>query len=173
MFNLLSMLASVVADRLQPSTPKQYNICAEGTKVSLTKAPFVRHLTNEAGDDVFTGESVEDNVTYGFITARLKNPVSDSVVAEQKLFLFLEELHPSFDIAYTTGLDHGFTHETYSEAIGMTDYWQDAEGKDWKVQAWTDGALIAVLYVKNINEAPFQKQDAFLKSVEFSVQKLA
>jgi hypothetical protein len=50
----------------------------------------------------------------------------------------------------------------------MVDYWQDEEGLDWKVKGYTDGRIIAVLYVKNINDISVEKQDKFLDSFCFS-----
>jgi hypothetical protein len=48
-----------------------------------------------------------------------------------------------------------------------SDYWQDADGIDWKAKGWTNGQTLAVLYVKNINEVPVERQDFFLDSFEF------
>jgi hypothetical protein len=46
----------------------------------------------------------------------------------------------------------------------VVDYWQDEDEMDWKVKGYTDGQIIAVLYVKNINQSTVEQQDLFLDS---------
>ncbi|GAA4330647.1 hypothetical protein [Flaviaesturariibacter amylovorans] len=175
MENLLQRLTSALFGAFQsPSAaPRTFAACTRGSRISFNRSPFVHHFYNEEGDEVYTGQSLENKVTYGFITCHLAKPLSDLMLAEQRLFLFLESLHPHFEIECTTGLDHGLSHPVNPDVVGMTEYWQDAKGYDWKVQAWTDGSLMAVTYVRNINITDFRKQDAFLDSFAFpSVRNL-
>jgi hypothetical protein len=44
----------------------------------------------------------------------------------------------------------------------VVDYWQDADRRDWKVKGWTDGASLAVLYIKNIGSVPVLQEEKFL-----------
>jgi|GEM_PF-1867493 len=177
MENLFSRFVSALYASLRPEAaepkPATYHCCLLGSTVAMRKDPFVHQSYNAEGDEFFTGQSVEGSVTYGFVTCRLQRPVSDQMLAEQRLFLFLESLHPHFGIECTTGLDHGIDYPGNPDAIGMTEYWQDHKGLDWKVGAWTDGALMAVLYVRNISIADFRRQDQFLQSFRFApAQKL-
>jgi hypothetical protein len=170
MENLFSTIASLLFGNMSAfnSKPLTYRCCALGSTLQFHKAPFVHQSYNSGGDEFFTGQSVEGSVTYGFVTCRLMKPVSDLVIAEQRLFLFMESLHEHFDIEVTTGLDHGIAFEGDADAIGMTEYWQDSKGKDWKVCGWTDGTLMAVTYVRDISITDFRRQDAFLNSFRFA-----
>jgi hypothetical protein len=170
MENLFSAIASLLFGNTSAfsNKPLTYCCCALGSTLQFHKAPYVHQSYNACGDEFFTGQSVEGSVTYGFVTCRLMKPVSDLVIAEQRLFLFMESLHEHFDIEVTTGLDHGLPFHGDADAIGMTEYWQDASGKDWKVCGWTDGALMAVTYVRDISITDFRRQDAFLNSFRFA-----
>ncbi|RYY96651.1 MAG: hypothetical protein EOO11_12960 [Chitinophagaceae bacterium] len=176
MENLIQRLATALfgASAAASREPRLFAACTQGSRISFYRAPFVHHFYNEQGDEVYTGQSLENKVTYGFITCRLAQPLSDLMLAEQRLFLFMESLHPHFDIECTTGLDHGLQHPVYPDVVGMTEYWQDSTGYDWKVQAWTDGSLLSVTYVRNISITDFRRQDAFLDSFAFApAHKLA
>lgn len=170
MSNLFTALASALLGRFSAKNeePRRFRCCSGGATLQFYKAPFVHQSYDEAGNEVFTGQSLEGRATYGFVTCRLARPLSDRLLAEQRLFLFMESLHPHYGIECTTGLDHGFDHPRYADAVGMSEYWQDSDGKDWKVVGWTDGTLLAVLYVRNISITDFRRQDAFFESFRFA-----
>ncbi|TCJ19071.1 hypothetical protein EPD60_01245 [Flaviaesturariibacter flavus] len=168
MENLFSAIATLLFGRAATATPLTYRCCALGSTLRFHKAPFVHQSYNREGDEFFTGQSVEGPVTYGFVTCRLMKPLSDLMLAEQRLFLFMESLHEHFGITCTAGLDHGIPFPGDADAIGMTEYWQDEQGKDWKVAGWTDGTLLSVMYVRDISITDFRRQDAFLNSFRFA-----
>jgi hypothetical protein len=170
MENLITTIASLLFGTKASfnTKPLTYHSCALGSTIRFYQAPFVHQSYNDKGDEFFTGQSVEGPVTYGFVSCRLMKPVSDLVIAEQQLFLFMESLHEHFAIKCTTGLDHGLSYPGDADAIGMTEYWQDSKGKDWKVCGWTDGALMTVVYVRDISITDFRRQDEFLNSFRFA-----
>ncbi|RYZ56087.1 MAG: hypothetical protein EOP49_01245 [Sphingobacteriales bacterium] len=174
MSNLFSALASALFGRNSNEEPRRFRCSSDGATLQFYTAPWVHQSYDSEGNEVFTGQSLDNKAIYGFVTCRLARPLSDRTVAEQRLFLFMEEMHPHFDIECTTGLDHGLEHPRYEDAVGMSEYWQDSKGKDWKVVAWTDGSLMTLLYIKNISIIDFRRQDAYFASFEFApAQKLA
>ncbi|TCZ68076.1 hypothetical protein [Flaviaesturariibacter aridisoli] len=176
MSNLFTALTSALFGRFAPQndTPRRFRCSSNGATLQFYKAPFVHQSYDAEGNELFTGQSIDGKATYGFVTCRLACPLSDRMLAEQRLFLFMEHLHPHYGIECTTGLDTGLEHRACRDAVGMSEYWQDADGKDWKVMGWTDGTLVTVLYIRNISITDFRRQDAFFESFRFApARKLA
>jgi hypothetical protein len=73
---------------------------------------------------------------------------------------------------YGTGLSYGYTHPGDESIFGFTEYWQDKEGLDWKVKAWTNGQVMTVLYIRNIGRVKLKDQDSYLDGISFSEGKL-
>lgn len=173
MENLILLLASAFLFRRAELPSKRMAVTTCGHTAELPASPLTKKLRDEKGNPVYVGQAKDGAATYGFATVELERNIYDRSQAEQALFLFMEDMHPSFDIQYTTGLSHGYTHPQSDVIWGMTDYWQDADGIDWKVKGWTDGRILTVLYVKDIGAVSFAQQDAFLNSFQFNpAQKL-
>jgi hypothetical protein len=127
----------------------------------------MNYKRTKAGDLMHMHECTENGVTYGVIAIRLKDSYTNLPDAERLLLAFMKQLQRSFAIEHTTGLHMETFLQNHRTAI--TDYWQDAESKDWKVKGWTDGTAMAVLYIKNIGLAPIAKEESFLNET-FLVQ---
>lgn len=117
----------------------------------------MNRLQTKTGDIMHVSECNENDVTYGVISINLKNKYSHLNEAEKVLTQFMQQLQPIFAIQHTAGLH--VTHDTYDNKLATIDYWQDAEQKDWKVKGWTDGATIAVFYIRNIGRVPVEKEE--------------
>ncbi len=120
----------------------------------------MNYKETKAGDLMHLRECNENDVTYGAISIRLKAGCANLNDAEQLLIAFKKQLQRTFIIQHTTGLNT----ETFpgSNKTAITDYWQDNENKDWKVKGWTNGSVMAVLYIKNIGAVPVAKEAIFL-----------
>ncbi len=169
MKNLLQMIASSLGYGVQHKTPFRH--ARIGSSCSL-------YLPIEAGDLTCTATATPDamhfgetmdagGVTYGFITICLNAPVPEGAAAQALLSHFMRALHPSFGIVHTTGEEGNLPHVSCWNTRGLVDYWQDADGVDWKVKGWTNGSGVAVLYVRNINKAEACTADIFLDSILF------
>lgn len=114
----------------------------------------------KTGDLVQVRECNENDVTYGLISISLKATYTNLSDAESALLGFMKQLQQTFAIYCTTGL----CIETFVQRskTAITDYWQDAAQRDWKVKGWTNGKTIAFLYIKNIGAVSVDKEDYFL-----------
>lgn len=171
MENLLFILAATWAFRLSPSTKtfKKYQIGNTGCSIFLfgNNCKFKKVLSPD-GDTIHLSQCEESSGAFGVIAVQLKQPLSKLADADQVLSRFMKNLQPSFSVSHSTGLIKGQIMENCPGVIGMVDYWQDNKNVDWKVKGWTNGKSMAVLYVKNINEVPVQKQEVFLDGFRFS-----
>jgi hypothetical protein len=168
MENLILFLATAFLFRRPELAPRKVPVSSCGRTAQLPSTPLTRTFCDDTGNPVYVGQAGEGPCLYGFATVELQTVIHDRSRAEQALFLFMEDMHDSFSIAHTTGLEHGYHHRHSSEVWGMTDYWQDSDGVDWKVKGWTDGRVMTVLYVKNIGAGVLAQTEAFLDSFQFN-----
>lgn len=113
---------------------------------------------------VYADECVKDDMTYGVICVQLLQAVTDIADAEETLVNYLNYLKSSFGIVKSTGYGRGHRLNNNENTRGVLDYWEDAEKKNWKVKAWTDGKYIGVLYGYSAKELSEQKLNLFLDS---------
>jgi hypothetical protein len=112
----------------------------------------------KTGDIVQVNECNDNDATYGIISIKLKKAFAQLQQAQTVLIEFIEQLQPTFGVLHTTGLQA----EWESTHVSVTDYWQDADGQDWKVKGWTDGKTMAVFYIKNIGQVTVARESYFL-----------
>jgi hypothetical protein len=112
----------------------------------------------KTGDIVQVNECNDNDATYGIISIKLKKAFAQLQQAQTVLIEFMEQLQPTFGVLHTTGLQA----EWESTNVSVTDYWQDADGQDWKVKGWTDGKTMAVFYIRNIAKVPVARECYFL-----------
>jgi hypothetical protein len=125
----------------------------------------MRFKKTPAGDRMYVSEWNKKDVTYGVISIKLKNRFSQLAEAENVLIRFMQQLQPAFAIQHSTGV--AVENDVVQTHTAVVDYWQDADRRDWKVKGWTDGATLAVFYIKNIGRIPVQQEERFLNSASF------
>lgn len=116
---------------------------------------------SDEGDQLYFAEHTDKNSTYGVLCASIHSRLSLEEAGDV-MTTFLNRLRTPFNAPYNTGVNR--CENRVNDCVTMVDYWQDADNLDWKVKGYTDGQVIAVLYVKNINEITVEKQDEFLDS---------
>ena len=79
---------------------------------------------------------------------------------------YMNKLKDPFLVNHEVGLE---ASKDWNQAgsVCLVDHWQDAGGVDCKVKGYTDGQVMAVLYVKNICAGEVSKQEEFLDSFHF------
>ena len=82
------------------------------------------------------------------------------------LFAYMHKLKGPFYIFHNVGSEKSADWNQTGTST-LVDYWQDAVGVDCKVKGYTNGRILAVLYVKNISEAEVSRQELFLDSFHF------
>jgi hypothetical protein len=121
---------------------------------------------SDEGDELYFSEHTEKNSTYGILCAQL-NEMLPLQEALEIMSTYLSSLQKPFSALYSTGAM--ISNEWEQEhCVKLVDYWQDQEQQDWKVKGYTNGHIIAVLYVKNIGDLEVEKQDSFLDSFSFA-----
>lgn len=164
MERLIFLLTTGLVVHISGRRFKRYYIGHTGCSTRHLSGEFTTAFTT-AGDKVFFNEVDEKDVTYGFVCVQMKD-VSTMNEAYVILLQYLGNIQKPF------GIIHDSTSEYFAvQNLGpmvLEDYWQDENGKDWKVKAYTNGQILAVLYVKNISKSKAKDEEKFLNSFRFS-----
>lgn len=167
MENLIFFLAASLVLYKSSKKLRRLPIADTRTSVLFFPSPVSFNFSEtEDGDKLYFFEQVEKSVTYGILCAQLKTQLTLHE-AREIMTGYMTRLHKPFHALYSTGILPCKSLHQKDTCLKVVDYWQDEKGVDWKINSYTNGNIIAVLYVKNINEASVDKQDLFLDSFRF------
>jgi hypothetical protein len=167
MENLILFIATSLVIRFSSSKRiKLQFIDNTGCSALLSSDHKLEATLTQSGDHLYFHEFKNKNVTFGMICVHM-NEQYTLAEAEEMLRSYVEKLKAPFYILHNTGIhnDADWNSETTKTIV---DYWQDRHKKDWKVKGYTDGKVLAVLYVTNIGHVDVKKQDLFLDSFHFN-----
>lgn len=164
MESLFVLLATSLVLRIGSSTFRRYLIGNTRCTALLPRGAQKFHINyTPEGDKMYFNDSEINGVGYGLICIDMKD-VHTSNEAQNILWEYLNKLNKPFGIAHALPVEV----EKTGGIIILNKYWQDYSGQDWKARGYTNGKTVAVLYVKNISDAPVTEHDAFLNSFRFS-----
>lgn len=115
------------------------------------------------GDRLYEGAYYRGRQWHGIIHVELAQSLCPEE-AHCLMHRYLEGLQRSFGITENTGAEPA---EGPAGSSSCTDYWQDSTGTDWKVQGYTDGRHITVLYVRHLGAGSCDTEEAFLQSLSY------
>lgn len=163
MENLFYYLASSFTRRTAPTGFKRYLIGRSGcSSLLLNNQPTLHCKLTAEGERVYFYEHNLNGVTYGLITVNVKEGCAPPQ-AEALLIHYLHQIQKPFGIAHGLRVEIGMT----PAGVELTDYWQDEGGRDWKVRGLCNGAVLAVLYVKNIGRCRVSEHETYLDGFRF------
>jgi hypothetical protein len=167
MENLIFLLMTSFAVRLSPAKKlKNYKIGDTGCTALLFPGNHgFDRTTTTTGDLMYFHESRKDDATYGIICIQLLEKYGKEE-ASHMLSSYIGKLKEPFSILHQTGIQDDMDWNT-DDSITFVDYWQDQDQKDWKVKGYTNGEVMAILYVQNISHVAASQLDHFLDSFHF------
>lgn len=143
---------------------RKYPVSTSGCSVyNFCEAKYDMDFSDDSSQ-VFTGECVVADVTYGIICVKLRNAVTDLDAAENLVIDYADYLKASFNITKSMGYGKGHRLNKNEQTRGIMDYWEDKELDNWKIKAWTDGQYIGFMYAYSKKELPETKVNLFLDS---------
>lgn len=163
MENLFVFLATSLVLRISSTRFRRYMISNECSTLlhSGAKTLHIRHTKD--GDKLFFNEYAEDGVTYGLICVQMSQ-LHSLPEAEKIMVQYINRVRKPLHIAFNLSMEM----ERSAKTSIITDYWQDIAGFDWKIKGYTNGKIVALLYVKNIADASVKNHDAYLDGFRFS-----
>lgn len=162
MENLFLFLATSLVLRQAVPRFKRYIVCPGCSTLLNTgsKKLHIRHT--KEGDKLYFNDYSSDGVTYGMICVEMSDQFTLHQ-AEDILLHYISRVRRPLHISHNVSMDLAYENAT----ITITDYWQDSAGTDWKVKGYTNGKVVAVLYVKNISDAAVKNHDTYLDGFRF------
>ncbi|MCX6181515.1 MAG: hypothetical protein NT150_06280 [Bacteroidetes bacterium] len=87
---------------------------------------------------------------------------------EEMVIAYMDYLKTAFNVKTAAGYGKGHTLSTHASAVGVLDYWEDADGDQWKVKGWADSKSIVVMFVYGPKEYPnLNVTDIFFNGIRF------
>jgi hypothetical protein len=167
MENLILLIATSFLFRLSSNRKVKSHVIGDtGCSALLATEDELDYSLTSSGDKLFFHEFKEGKVTYGLICVQMSQEYS-LTEAEKMLNAYIDQLKGPLYILHNTGIHQDVDWNSESSRT-IIDYWQDVQKKDWKVKGYTNGKILAVLYVKNIGHADVTNQDHFLDSFHFN-----
>lgn len=167
MENLLLFLATSFIFRLSSSQKVKNQIIGTTGCSALLASEELDISKTESGDKLYFHEFREKRVSYGMICVEMNEEYNLDESIEM-LRAYVEKLRGPLYILHNTGIQEDSDWNS-DQSRTIVDYWQDCDKKDWKVKGYTNGKVLAVLYVKNISHVEVGRQDLFLDSFHFNV----
>jgi hypothetical protein len=164
MENLILLLATSFALRLNsPRKFKNVTIGHTGCSALLLQHDnSIDSTVTESGDRLYFHEAEENGVGYGMICVDMRTAVDQSE-AMTMLEAYMDSLRGPFYVLHNTGV-HAAANWNQASVSSLTDYWQDSQGVDYKVKGYTNGRVLAILFVRNISQLDVSLQDQYLDS---------
>lgn len=159
---LLFLLSSSITAYTQ--SLKKYTVSKSGCSVYNYCEMKFEMAKSQDSSIVYTGDCVNDAVTYGIICVKLLNSLTNLAAAEDLLISYADYLKDGFGIIKTTGYGRGHFLNNNENTRGIIDYWEDSKKNYWKIKAWTDGKIIGFLYVFSKQQLPEGKVNVYLDS---------
>lgn len=148
---------------------KKYPVLETGCSYYLPESAVFEPSLSEDGAKVITAEVLFGNFYFSTITVQfVEGTVSTDEDKKAILDSYLQYLMSTFDISESAGFGWGHTLESNPSAIGVIDYWVDAEGTKFAVKGWCNESFLSVLFIYGSEDYPyFNAQQMFLDGVRF------
>ena len=142
---------------------KKYDIGQSGCQAYFFCDPGTFDISHSEDSSVlYQGVCTNAETHYGIICVKLKTAIQDLPDAETMLTSYMDYLKTAFKVKSYAGYGKGHQLRNNENTLGMIDYWNDEEGRNWKVKGWTDGKFMAVLYAYSSKELTETKVNVFL-----------
>lgn len=127
---------------------------------------------SEDGSNVYWGEAVFGEYFFAVIMVEFADVFQENPDPEEMeilLTVYMDYLQEQFEITSATGYGKGHTMESNPDALGIIDFWEDANETQYAVKGWIDKEVLAVLLLYGPDEFPhFNARQLFLNGFRFN-----
>lgn len=128
-------------------------------------------VKSKDGSEVYWGEVAFGDYYFLVILVEFAEIFAEDTEDEEMenlLVSYLDYLQLQFQITSAAGLGKGHRMDSNPHAIGVIDYWEDADAIVYAVKGWIDKDAIAVMILYGPEEFPhFNAQQLFLNGFRF------
>jgi hypothetical protein len=164
-------LALIHATSIAQTTLKKYNIGESKCQAYFFCNPGEAGKSYTPDSAIIYQMTCEfDSLESGLICVDLPGAAMKLDEGEKLMVTYIDYLKTVFKIKSALGYGYGHTMDSYPNARGLIDQWEDETGNTIKIKSWTNGKYIGFLFVsgsaKKI-DANFNKINAYLNGFRF------
>lgn len=177
---VLALLPAALSAQTDVPRFSKYPVAETGCTLYMPADPGEFTASDsEDGSKVYVGEVQSGDYFFAAIVVKLAEPIdgSDPITGwnfgANYLLMesYLDFLKGQFGVTDAAGYGKGHTMESNEMAVGMIDYWLDAEGVRYAIKGWCDPHFLAVLMVYGPDEYPhFNALELYLNGFRFPAQ---
>ncbi len=118
---------------------------------------------------VYSGEISEGEYGYAVIVVKMNGTILETEEEKNDMLVsYLDFLQSSFSITDAAGYGMGHTLEKFPDAVGILDYWVDADGDVWEIKGWADSNTLGIMMIYGPTDYPnFSAQQVYLDGFRF------
>jgi hypothetical protein len=171
-FPILLVLLALTTTVWCQTVPRfsKYDVAETGCKVYLPADPgeFEKTLSEDESE-VYTAEVTVEDYNFAVIVVKFSEPIGDTEEDKNDMITsYLDFLQKQFGVTGAAGYGLGHTMESAPKAVGVIDYWEDADGVQYAVKSWCDGDFLSVMILYGPEEYPiYNAQEMFLNGFRF------
>lgn len=130
---------------------------------------IVTENLSEDGSMVYTCETTAGNFSYGVALVKFKDFTLDTKEEREMMLTdYLDFLKNVFSIESFAGYGTGHQLATDESVEGIIDFWRDADGDEWSINAWVRNDGLAVMFIYGPEEYPnYSVSQFFFNSLKF------
>lgn len=135
--------------------------------------PPFDHSLSEDSSDMYVSETMVGAHTFSCIAVKFAVPLTGRSTEELEGLAigYIDFLASTLDVTEKAGVGRGHRMDAAPDAVGVLDYWRDAEGLDYVVKAWVDPDAMGVLIIIGPGEYPHPGlQQMYLDGFRFNEQ---
>ncbi|MFN0201576.1 MAG: hypothetical protein ACKVTZ_08655 [Bacteroidia bacterium] len=168
------MLSTTVVAQNAPRF-KKYPIEKTSCAVYFPSEPTqIQHSTSNDSSDLYICSATWNEQEFGFILVQFSEEIKEESsiqkdVLNKLTMSYLDFLKEQLEIKNSAGYGLGHIHPENESAIGIIDYWEDAEGKEYEVKTWTDAQFMAVMFIIHTpeNELNYNIREMYFHGFRF------
>lgn len=169
LFSLLAFFSVSMLEAQETPVPrlKKYDIGDSKCQAYLPAEPETVDISeSEDGSTIYSTSVEHGGFTWSVICVRFSEPIDDDAeTLNAMLIAYLDFLQSNvLGIEAAVGYGKGHSLASNPNAVGVIDYWQDAEAIQYAVTGWIDSNNLGVLLLSGKSEYPYYNAAQMFKN---------
>jgi hypothetical protein len=167
----LFILFLAICNTLFAQVPRfaKYQIEDTGAFFYAPDEPDFELSYSEDSSKVFTTDILVDSFYFSAIIIEFSESLGTDKEANETLMMsYLDYLKVQLNITEAAGYGRGHTLESNEGAVGVIDYWADADKVQYQLKGWVNSEMMAILIIYGDTEYPnFTVTQMYLNGFRF------
>lgn len=149
---------------------RKVDLGTSGCSVQFYGKPEAVKEVKGDGYKVYTVTAKTEEGNYGLVLKEYDKPFAKDSVAELRhLEKDMVDAEESFQVMELVSYGYDWKLKDFPEVKGITTFWRDEEGIEYKVQGWTNSQISVIVYAgyPGDKQPNYDKINLFLQSFKF------